>query len=338
MARRVTEPVYRATAPVRLDLAGAWTDVAPFVERHRGVVVNGAVELRATVSVRPRTGEFQLHADDLDRHETTRRLDARDGDALGLLKAALRASDIGPCDVRTSSQAPAGSGLGSSGAMGVALVAAIDAATGVSRTPAATAEAAWRVETLGAAIAGGRQDQYAAALGGFHHLECSGELVVPTPVIIDPAFADALAHHLVLCYTGRSRFSATTITRVMDAFVRGDRAVTGALHALAALGDRMADALRRGDLGLIGSLLQENWQQQQQLDAAMCTPEMAVLEGAMRDAGSLGGKAAGSGAGGSMFFIVRDPELASARARALGATVLPVRWAWHGVGVEVPGS
>jgi D-glycero-alpha-D-manno-heptose-7-phosphate kinase len=331
----MTGTTYRASAPVRLDFAGAWTDVAPFVERHRGEVVNAAIELRATAAVTPGTTAFRLHADDLDRHETSEGPDALDGDgALGLLKAALRASDVGPCELRTSSQAPPGSGLGSSGAMGVALVAAIDAATGVARTPAATAEAAWRVETLGAAIAGGRQDQYAAALGGFHHLECSGELVVPTPVVIDPPFADALAHHLVLCYTGKSRFSADTITRVMQAFDRGEPLVNRALHALAALGDRMVDALRGGDLATTGRLLQENWEHQLQLDAAMRTPEMAALESVMRDAGSLGGKAAGSGAGGSMFFIVRDPDAAAARARALGATVLPVQWAWQGIRVE----
>ena len=68
----------------------------------------------------------------------------------------------------------------------------------------------------------------------------------------------------------------------------------------------MAEALAAGDLAALGALLTENWRLQQRLDPAMCTPEMARLEQAMSDAGCLGGKAAGSGAGGSMFFLAPD--------------------------------
>lgn len=137
---------------------------------------------------------------------------------------------------------------------------------------------------------------------------------------------------MVLCYTGASRFSGSTIERVMRAYERGDPAVSRSLDALRAVADRTAEALRRGDAARLGALLTENWRHQQALDPGMCTADMARLEHAMREAGALGGKAAGSGAGGSMFFLApADPAPLHDAARALGMQLLPVRWALAGV-------
>ena len=117
----------------------------------------------------------------------------------------------------------------------------------------------------------------------------------------------------------------------MTAYERGDRQVVGTLRALKDIVDPMAEALRAADLARVGALLAANWEQQQRLDPEMRTDEMARLERALADAGVLGGKAAGSGAGGCMFFVTRDnPGPAAEAARAAGATVLPVRWAREG--------
>jgi galactokinase/mevalonate kinase-like predicted kinase len=108
--------------------------------------------------------------------------------------------------------------------------------------------------------------------------------------------------------------------------------VAGALDGIRLVAERTAEALRAGDLGRLGARLSENWALQQRLDAGMRTPEMALLEQEMRNAGALGGKAAGSGAGGSMFFLAGDdPRPAMEAVRALGMRLLPVRWAESGV-------
>ena len=146
------------------------------------------------------------------------------------------------------------------------------------------------------------------------------------------SFAATLERQTVLCYTGTSRVSGTTIARVMAAYERGDPRVTGALRALKDVAAAMAEALRAADLARVAALLSDNWRHQQALDAEMCTPEMARLEHGVRKAGAIGGKAAGAGAGGSMFFITaNDRAAASEAARASGATVLPVQWASEGV-------
>ena len=328
------ERVFHASAPVRLDFAGGWTDVAPFAAIERGVVVNAAIDLRAHAEVEPGGSGYRLEADELDR-----RTEVHGGNwteeqtaDFALQKAALQRSGMTAAVLRTRSDVPPGSGLGSSGALGVALVAALDAAAGARRNPAELAEAAFQLEAVDAALPGGKQDQYAAALGGFHRLGFHAGRVEVHPLSLDPAIAAALEERIVVCYTGTSRVSSKTIARVMRAYEANNAVVVAALRGMVEIAERMVEALRAGDLAAVGHLLSRNWSCQQQLDPAMCTPDMARLEAAMRDAGAVGGKAAGAGAGGSMFFLAATGAATLTRvAEAAGARVLPFRWATEGV-------
>ena len=323
----------RAAAPVRLDFAGGWTDVPPYSARQGGVVVAAAIALYARAEVVPRPAGYHLVSEDLGAElELPDPAGLVAAEPLPLLRAGLRMLPVGPCTLTTRSDAPPGSGLGSSGALDVALVSALAAARGETPGVRAVADLACRLEGVEAGIAGGRQDQFTAAFGGMLRLEFRDPDAVVEPLELEPEFRAALERRLVLCYTGASRFSGTTIERVMRAYERGDAAVSRALDGLRAVAEQVADALRRADVARLGALLTENWRLQQALDAGMCTAEMARLEQAMREAGALGGKAAGSGAGGSMFFLAGDdPAPLEEAARRLGMRLLPVRWATAGV-------
>ena len=336
MRRRDVPTIFHAAAPVRLDFAGGWTDVPPFSAREGGLVVNAAIELMAHAELRLGGSRIRLVAEDLGEVVECANSGGLVPDGrLDLLKAGLRMLPVqAHCTLTTRCDAPPGSGLGSSGAVDVALVAVLTAARGERPTGRDVAEQAWYLETVEAKIPGGKQDQFAAALGGFQRLTFRDPDVGVEPITLDPAFAAALERHTVLCYTGTSRVSGVTIARVMAAYDRADSTITGALRALKDVAGRMGEALRGADLSRVAKLLADNWTQQQRLDADMCTPDMARLDRAMRDAGALGGKAAGAGAGGSMFFIAGDdPDALIAAAHAAGATVLPVRWARDGVRV-----
>jgi D-glycero-alpha-D-manno-heptose-7-phosphate kinase len=324
----------RATAPVRLDFAGGWTDVPPFSATQGGMVVGAAIQLRAEAEVIPGGHGFRLVADDLGQTlELASRAELATDCGLPLLRAALRlAPPSGPLTLRTHSEAPAGSGLGSSGAIDVALVAALAAAQGASPTPREIADAACRLEAEEAKIPGGRQDQFVAAHGGFILLRFRDPEVDVVPLRLSDAFTAELAWRIILCYTGASHFSGGTIARVMGGYERGEPTIVDALQRIRRLAEQMVDALRREDLARVGALMAENWRGQQSLDAGMCTPAMARLEAALHDAGALGGKAAGSGAGGCMFFVAGDDVAAARRAAAAaGAQLLPVEWSWEGV-------
>jgi D-glycero-alpha-D-manno-heptose-7-phosphate kinase len=325
--------VFRAAAPVRLDFAGGWTDVPPFSAREGGVVVSAAIGLQAHAEVCLGGTGLRLSAEDLgaslDIAGTTA---AGVHGPLALLQAGLRLLPVGACDLTTRSDAPLGSGLGSSGALDVALVSALSAARGETPDARRTAELACRLEGVEAGIAGGRQDQFTSAFGGFLRMTFRDPDATVEPLALDPAVLAELERRILLVYTGASRFSGATIGRVMQAYEYGDRAIITALLGLREVAEAMTGALRAGDLARIGALLDANWAHQRTLDPGMCTPTMARLDRTMRDHGALGGKAAGSGAGGSMFFLAPDdPAPLADAARQMGMTLLPVRWAHAGV-------
>ncbi|HEU4829732.1 MAG TPA: hypothetical protein VFT04_11120 [Gemmatimonadales bacterium] len=322
-----------AAAPVRLDFAGGWTDVPPYSEREGGAVVTASISLRVHVNVLPGGDAVHLLSEDLGTQVELRPDGARIGNGdLPLLEAGVRAMPVGPATLVTRSEVPQGSGLGSSGALGVAIVASLAYARGEAPSELEIAERAWRMEAVEAGHPGGRQDQYAAALGGFQAMTFGPDGVVAQPLALDVAFMEELGRSVVLCYTGTSRVSGETIARVMSACERGERAITGALAGLRDAAFAMREALAAADLGRVAMLLDVNWRHQQALDAGMRTGRMAELEAAARRSGAIGGKAAGAGAGGSMFFIApgRADAVAEA-ARSIGAQPLAFSWSAEGV-------
>jgi len=336
MRRRELPTSFHASAPLRLDFAGGWTDVPPFSAREGGVVVNAAIGLRAHVELQLGGALLRLVSAELgETLECANSGGLVPGGKLALLTAALRMFPVlGGFTLTTRCDAPPGSGLGSSGALGVALVGALTRARQDSMSRQDVADQAWQVETIEAQLPGGKQDQYAAALGGFHRLTFRDPDVGIEPLTLDPAFAAALERQTLICYTNKSRVSGDTISRVMGAYDKGDSKVTGALRGLKETGNAMADALRAADLARVGVLLTENWKHQQALDPGMRTAEMTQLEDAATKAGALGGKAAGAGAGGCMFFVMRGDAWQAANAVAVGgdgAKVLPLSWATEGI-------
>src|SRR3989442_2350429 len=261
MRRRDLPAEFHATAPMRLDFAGGWTDVPPFSAREGGVVVNAAIELGSHVELRVGGKLLRFVSEELgETLECANAGGLTPGGKLPVLKAAVRMFPVlGGFTLITRSDAPAGSGLGSSGALGVALVGVLSRARQEARAERECAEQAWQVETIEAQLPGGKQDQYAAALGGFHRLSFRDPDVGVEPVTLDATFAAALERQTLMCYTNKSRVSGDTISPVLGAYEPGDRKVTGALHGLKETGNAMAEALRAADLARVGALLSENW-------------------------------------------------------------------------------
>lgn len=333
MRRGDLPTAFHAAAPLRLDFAGGWTDVPPFSAREGGVVVNAAIALRAHVELHLGGKLLRLVSEELGETLECANSGGLVPGKLPLLTAALRRFPVlGGFTLSTRCDAPPGSGLGSSGALGVALVGALTRARQETLNGPDVADQAWQVETIEAGLPGGKQDQYAAALGGFHRLSFRDPDVGVEPVTLDATFAAALERQTLICYTNKSRVSGDTITRVMGAYERGDASVTGALRGLQETGNAMAEALRAADLARVGALLSENWKHQQALDPAMRTADMAQLEATAAKAGALGGKAAGAGAGGCMFFVMRgDARDAASAVASTGVKVLSLSWAREGV-------
>ena len=327
--------IAHARAPLRIDLAGGWTDVAPYSSRSGGAVVNAAISLHAHAQVLRRRGGVDLRALDLGAAVSARRAaDLRPDGELALLKAAARR--LGPetgFEVTTSSDAPPSSGLGGSGALGVALVAAFAALDGRRPQAAEIAQRAHQIETSDAGIAGGKQDQYAASLGGLLFLEFGEQSVGATRLDPPGDQVHELERHLVLCYTGASRLSAATHEQVWKRYAAGDAAIGRALDGLRACAYAMRDAIAAGDTAQVGALLTRNWELQQALGEGVRTETMDKLERAAAAAGAAGSKACGAGAGGCMVFLARAGRAFAVieALRAAGGQVL--RFSFDAAGV-----
>jgi len=303
----------RARAPVRIDFAGGWTDVARFAMDSPGAVVNAAVSIYSYASIRAADDEpaaprgVRIYAADFDLYveaADVRRLEY-DGNA-DLVKAAIRHLEVDTSfAITTRSDAPPGSGLGTSAAMGVALIAALSRLVGRPFLQAEMAEMASEIERQELGILGGKQDQYASAIGGIQFMEFLGETVKSSPLRLPPRAEFELQKHLVLCYTEQSRLSGDIHERVTDAFTRGDPNTTSAIASLKAIARRTKDSLLLGDLEGFARLLSENWENQKRLHPSVTNERIDELFAIAGEAGAEGGKACGAGGGGCLVFLAR---------------------------------
>ncbi len=303
--------IIRSRAPVRIDLAGGWTDVPPFSEREGGAVVNIAINRYTYVSLqeRPRGG-VRLRSFDYDAIvEAASAAALRYDGTLDLPKAALKRLRIEEgVALAMRSDAPPGSGLGTSAAMAVALAGAIDAFRGWDLDGYELAAAATEIEIDELGIAGGKQDQLAAALGGANFLEFGAHAPCATPLALSSGVINELEKRLVLCYSGDSRLSGDIIQRVQGAYVAGEAATCGALRSMRDLAMSLRDALIGGAVDELGPILQANWRGQRALHPSVTTEHVDSLFMVAEAHGALGGKACGAGGGGCLVFVAAPDE------------------------------
>ena len=303
----------RARAPVRIDFAGGWTDVARFARESAGAVVNAAIGIYSYASIRrdeapgQAKGGIRILAADFNVYieaESIRRLEY-DGNA-DLVKAAIRHLHVDESFlITTRSDAPPGSGLGTSAAMGVALIGALSHLVRRPLLAHEVAELASEIEREELHILGGKQDQYASAIGGFQFMEFFGETVRAAPLRLPPAAEFELQKHLVLCYTEQPRLSGDIHERVTDAFRKGDPNTTGAIANLKRIAREMKERLLLGDLDAFARLLDENWANQKRLHPSVTNERIEELFAIARESGAAGGKACGAGGGGCLVFIAQ---------------------------------
>ncbi len=329
--------IVRTRAPLRIDWAGGWTDVPAFADAEGGAVVNAAISLAVHVDFLLGGGAIRLRAEDLGERVTVPNsgLIRYDG-KLDLHKAALNMLPVtGGIEILSRSDAPVGSGLGGSGALDVALLAGLARCREEPYAPEELAEIAFQLETQELGLAGGRQDQYGAALGGVHHYTFGAAATAVRPVAVSEDAARDLARHTSLVYTGRSHFSSQTHERVWSRYAGGDADVGDALHALQALPEAAAAALEAGDWRALAAVVDENWRQQQRLDATISTTKSREIEQAARAAGAWGVKATGAGAGGCLVVLHAAGTRGAVAEAVAGRGGEPLAFAFQADGVRV---
>lgn len=306
--------IIRAKAPLRIGLAGGGTDVSPYCDDFGGSILNACINMYAYATIEPRNdGKIEFRCEDRKEYgvfDSTVKLDI-DGkfDLLkGVYNRLVRDYIKKPLSftLTTYVDAPAGSGLGSSSTLVVAIVKAFQEWQNLPLGEYDLAQLAWSIEREDLKMAGGRQDQYAAAFGGFNFMEFNGSKVLVNPLRIRKEYINELEFNILLYYTGTSRLSAKIIeSQAENAKNKNEKAIE-AMHQLKKQSYDMKESLLMGQLSKMGDILNDGWENKKRMSSAISNPMIDNIYETAIKAGASGGKISGAGGGG--FFMFYCPK------------------------------
>lgn len=321
-----------ARAPVRISLAGGGTDLPAYYEQYGGSVISTSIDKYFYVFLQP-SPEPTLQITSSDYQTFYRREAAADqeffweGD-LSLPRAILHHFGITRgVSMFLASEIPPGTGLGSSSTVAVALVKAITTAKGLKPTPYEIAELASYIEIQKMGMPIGKQDQYAAAFGGFNRIDFERDHATVTPLKLSSKTSARLERQLLLFFTGSTRAASNILSQQKASSENKDPRVLEALHAVKEMVSVVQAALERGDVDAIGDILNESWERKKKFAANVSNARIDDLYKLARAHGARGGKIAGAGGGGFlMLYCAQDYQ--DAVTHALEETGLK-RMAFH---------
>ena len=307
--------IVRSKAPLRISFAGGGTDVSPYPEEKGGAVLNCTIDKFAFATLEAvADGAAATAVESLDYNVSANYEKPADlvyNGELDLVKAAVRilrpkangghATDS--LRLFLHSDAPAGTGLGTSSTMTVALVGAFRHYLREPWTPYDVAELAYRIERHELGMKGGRQDMYAASFGGFNFMEFTGDHTIVNPLKVPSEVSNELAYRLLLCYTGTGHYSNDIIVRQQASYTDRNEATVRALDETKRLAVDMKNALLRGNLDEMGQLLDRGWQFKKQFTEGITNEKIDAFYARAREAGALGGKLVGAGGGGYLLLF-----------------------------------
>jgi D-glycero-alpha-D-manno-heptose-7-phosphate kinase len=317
--------IYRARAPLRLGLAGGGTDVSPFSDEEGGFVLNATVDLYAQAILEPRNdGHIIFAAEDREERvelEATSVLTDIDPLRLhrGIYNRIVKQFNKGkPLSFKltTFADAPAGSGLGTSSTMVVCIIQAFSEWLSLGLGEYDIAHLAYEIEREELMLAGGKQDQYAAAFGGFNFIEFGPgpDRVLVNPLRIKEWVRNELEASTVLFYTGQSRESSKIIEQQIESTKVKSSASLAAMVELKQDAIAMKEAILRGDLTRYAKILFQSWESKKRLAASVSNPHLDAIYDEAMMAGAVAGKISGAGGGGFfMFFVPPNKRMALVR-------------------------
>ena len=330
--------IVRSKAPLRLGLAGGGSDVSPYSDLYGGLILNATINLSAYCTIETLDGDtVYVDAYDADTHAECP-LSPLEG-APDLIRGVYRrvVKDFGPVPgafrITTYNDAPAGSGLGTSSTMVVCILKCFAEWMNLPLGDYETARLAYEIERKDLALAGGKQDQYAAAFGGFNFMEFHrNDVVIVNPLKIKSWIVDELEASMVLYYTGRSRSSAAIISEQQKNTSSGNTVAIEAMHRIRRSSEEMKLALLKGDMDAFGRILGEAWEDKKKMAGAITNPVIQEAFDTALSAGAVAGKVSGAGGGGFIMLMVPPVrKMAVVRAlEALPGKVVPFQFTERG--------
>lgn len=309
--------IIRSRAPLRLSLAGGGTDLSPFADLHGGYVLNATIAryAYATIETLYESAVYFIASDQKIEERFSLHDEIIPNGILDLHKTVyqymmnhyhqgrpLAMKLITYCD------APAGSGLGSSSTLVVAMIHVFVELFNLPLDDYAIAKLAYQIEREDCGLLGGRQDQYSASFGGFNFMEFYEEnRTIVNTLRIKNWIINELEASLLLFFTGVSRESAKIISEQQAQLNIHASAANEAMHELKREALMMKQYLLQGDFqGIVQSMIL-GWENKKRLATSVSNHQIDEIYDAALSAGAKAGKISGAGGGGFMLFFV-SPE------------------------------
>ena len=337
--------IYRSKAPLRIGLAGGGTDVSPYSDMYGGAILNATLSLYAHASIEPLT-ENVIILQGLDRKEEQRYeggpelaelpIDGKLDLLKGVYNRIRKEYGLPVTGFRLSTfvDAPAGSGLGTSSTLVVAIIGVFAEMLRLPLGEYDIAHLAYDIERKDLKMAGGKQDQYAATFGGVNYMEFySGDKVIVNPLRVKQQYLFELENNLLLYYTATSRESAKIIEKQSQNVVDKKEGSIEAMHQLKHQAQLMKEALLKGRIHEIGEILDFGFRQKLKMAEGISNDLIENIYGQARQAGATGGKISGAGGGGFMTFYcpaISKYQVMEALAK-LGGHCQPYQFTDHGL-------
>lgn len=303
--------IVRSKAPLRLGLAGGGTDVSPYSDIYGGAILNATISLYAYATIIPRNdGKIILNSIDIKKsYEWNAEMELPiDGDLdlhKGIYNRIVKDYIGKPLSFELSTyvDAPPGSGLGTSSTLVVAILGAFVEWLNLPLGEYDIAKLSYDIERIDLAMAGGKQDQYAATFGGVNYMEFfSDNKVIVNPLRIKNEYLNELAFNLLLFNTETSRFSSSIIERQSKNITNKESKSIEATHQLKEQAVRMKEALLKGEIDKIGEILNYGWKHKKLLAEGITNPLIDKIYDCAIFNGATGGKISGAGGGGFIIF------------------------------------
>ncbi|HSR70066.1 MAG TPA: galactokinase [Acidobacteriota bacterium] len=312
-----------AQAPTRIDLAGATLDIHPlYLFQGGGLTINAAIDLTTEAVLQERDDEaIVLHSLDLEstvEADSLQELERLASDnALPLLVNIVRFyRPKGGFSLTTRSNVPAGSGLGGSSSLLIAVSSLLVQRHNLPMSKRQIIDCGADIEAMTIGIPTGKQDYYPAAFGDISALHFSIGQERREALTLSAAFRRRLAQSLLLGYSGASRFSGANNWDVVKRSIGRRQQMRPLLKRIAETAHELRQALVDEDLPRMGRCLRQEWDHRRQLAQGVSTPRVEMIFERAKEAGAWAGKICGAG-GGGCFIVLAPPDRRDQVAAAL---------------------
>lgn len=310
--------IVRSKAPLRIGLAGGGTDVSPYSDVYGGCILNATINMFAYTTIETREDEqVCFEATDLKKKLCFKAEPEIELSGELLLHKAIYNRVVRDfnqnkplaINVITYSDAPPGSGLGSSSTMVVSILAAYRELLKLPLGEYDLAHLAYEIEREDCQLSGGKQDQYAATFGGVNFMEFHKDRVLVNPLRIRVDILNELESQILLYFTGVSRDSA----RIIDDQIKAseDKSNTKSLESLHLVkqhASEMKECLLRSDIAGMSDILKSSWEAKKGTSSSISNAHVESISDLVLEHGAKSLKLSGAGGGGFMMIFAEPTK------------------------------